>query len=268
MHPAKEIVYTPRIASGVSSMWKRTAIFLVALCASAALGQEFTATDIIRKAMDHYRGLTSYAELTMTIHRPDWERSMTMQAWTEGEKRTLVRVIEPKKDAGSGTLSVDGNMWTYAPNINRVIKIPSSMMSQSWMGSDFSNKDVSKDTVIIDQYDHTLLEQYEQDGHQVYVIQSIPHEEAAVVWGKEILRIRDDWVLLEQQFWDQEGVLVKTLKALEIAPMGGRNVATVMRMVNQDKPEEWTQLQTLEIVFDLDLPAGQFTLSNLRNPRE
>jgi outer membrane lipoprotein-sorting protein len=249
-------------------MWKTTAMFLLGFCANAVLAQDLTATDIIRKAMDHYRGLTSYSELTMTIHRPDWERTMTMQAWTEGEKRTLVRVIEPKKDAGNGTLSVDGNMWTYTPKINRVIKIPSSMMSQSWMGSDFSNKDVSKDTVIIDQYDHTLLQQYEQGGYQVYVVQSIPHEEAAVVWGKEILWIRDDWVLLEQQFWDQDGALVKTLKALEIAPMGGRNVATVMRMGNRDKPQDWTELRTAVVEFDLALPASQFTLSNLRNPRE
>ena len=175
------------------------------------MSQEITADDVIRKAMDNYRGLTSHGQMSMIIHRPDWQREMTMHAWTEGDKRTLVRVTEPAKDAGNGTLSVDGNMWTYTPKINRVIKVPSSMMSQNWMGSDFSNKDISKDTDIIDQYDHTLLEQYEQDGHQVYVIESIPHEEAAVVWGKEVLQIRDDWVMLEQQFWDQDDDLVKTL---------------------------------------------------------
>ena len=249
-------------------MWKSIVVWALGLWVFNTQAQELTAADIIRKAMDHYRGHTSYSQMTMTIHRPDWERSMTIRAWTEGEKHTLVRVIEPKKDAGNGTLSMDGNMWTYTPKINRVIKIPASMMSQSWMGSDFSNKDVSKDTVIIDQYDHTLLKQYQQDGHQVYVIQSIPHEEAAVVWGKEILSIRDDWVLLEQQFWDQDGALVKTLSALEVAPMGGRNVATVMRMSNEDKPGDWTELRTAEVEFDLPLPANQFTLSNLRNPRE
>lgn len=249
-------------------MLRPLVVCLLACWASSTLSQELTAAEIIRKAMDHYRGLTSYSEMTMIIHGPDWERSMTMRAWTKGEKRTLVRVIEPKKDAGNGTLSVDGNMWTYSPTINRVVKIPSSMMSQSWMGSDFSNKDVSKDTNIIDQYDHSLLEQYERDGHQVYVIQSIPHEEAAVVWGKEIVWVRDDWVLLEQQFWDQDDALVKSLKVLEIAPMGGRTVASVMRMSNEGKPDDWTELRTTLAQFDLELPANQFTLSNLRNPRE
>lgn len=206
--------------------------------------------------------------MTMVINRPEWQRSMTMRAWTEGDKQTLVRVTEPRKDAGNGTLSLDGNMWTYTPKINRVIKVPSSMMNQNWMGSDFSNKDISKNTDIIDQYDHTLLEQRQQDGHTVYVIESIPHEEAAVVWGKEVLVIRDDWIMLEQQFWDQDGELVKRLAASKIQEMSGRSVATVIRMSKANEADEWTELQTAEVEFDLDLPGNLFTLSSLRNPRQ
>ncbi len=249
-------------------MRKIAALVLGLMISVESAAEPLSARDIIRKAMDHYRGITSYSEMTMVIHRPDWERSMTMSGWSEGDKKTLVRVIEPKKDAGNGTLSVDGNMWTYTPKINRVIKVPSSMMSQNWMGSDFSNKDISKDTAIIEEYDHTLLETREQDGHQVWVVQSIPHEEAAVVWGREVLQIRDDWVPLEQQFWDQDGQLVKTLEAREIEPMGGRTVASVLRMSRRDTPEEWTEVRTATVEFDLELPANLFTLSNLRNPRQ
>ena len=249
-------------------MWRWMSMGMVLLQSLAATAADPTADDIIRRAVDHFRGETSYAELTMVIHRPDWQRQMTLRAWTEGDEHTLVRVTEPKKDAGNGTLSLEGNMWTYTPKINRVIKVPSSMMSQNWMGSDFSNKDVSKDTDIVDQYDHTLLDQREHEGHTVYVIQSIPHEEAAVVWGREVLHIRDDWVLLEQQFWDQDDELVKTLRALEIEEMDGRMVASVLRMAREETPEEWTELRTLSVDFDVDLPDSLFTLSNLRNPRQ
>ena len=193
---------------------------------------------------------------------------MTMRGWTEGDDNTLVRVLEPKKDAGNGTLMLDGNMWTYSPKINRVIKVPSSMMGQNWMGSDFSNKDVSKTTDIIDQYDHTLIAQREEGGRQIYTIQSVPHEDSAVVWGKEVLVIRDDWVLLEQQYWDQDGVLLKTMKASNIKLMSGRPVASVLRMSKTEKPGEWTELRTLEIEFDAQLQSNMFTLSNLRNPRQ
>ena len=247
----------------------RTLILSLFLLVSTGISaEELIARDLVEKAMDHWRGLTSYSVSTMTIHRPDWERSMTMKSWSEGDKLSLVRVTEPKKDTGNGTLLNDGNMWTYTPKINRVIKVPSSMMSQSWMGSDFSNKDIAKSTDIIDQYDHELTNTGESEGHTFYTITSIPHEDAAVVWGKEVLVVRDDFVLMEQQYWDQDGILVKKLEATEVKQMGGRSVASVIRMGDVESPDEWTKLSISEIEFDIELPAQMFTLSNLRNPRQ
>lgn len=243
------------------------AFIIVCLLPLQALSAEVTPRDLIQQAMDHWRGLSSYSEMTMTIHRPDWQRSMSMRSWTQGEKTSLVRVTKPTKDAGNGTLIKDNNMWSFSPKINRIIKIPSSMMNQSWMGSDFSNKDISKSTDIIDQYDHTLLETNEHDGHTIYVIESIPHEEAAVVWGKEVVTVRDDFILLEQQFWDQDGVLVKTMKTREIKNLGGRTVASIIRMGKIEKPDEWTEMSVQNIDFQPTLDDNVFTLSNLRNPR-
>ena len=222
---------------------------------------------LVQDAMEHWRGISSQSEMTMTIHRPEWKRSMTMRSWSKGDKLSLVRVIKPNKDAGNGTLLNDSNMWTYTPKINRIIKVPSSMMSQSWMGSDFSNKDISKSTDIIDQYDHELTAQEEIDGHTHYTITSTPHEDAAVVWGKEVLTIRDDYVMIEQQFWDQDDELVKSMQTLEISEMGGRAVARILRMAKTDTNDEWTQITTESIRFDVDMPESTFTLSNLRYPR-
>jgi outer membrane lipoprotein-sorting protein len=204
----------------------------------------------------------------MTIHRSDWERSFSMQAWTEGDKLSLVRVTEPKRDAGNGTLVKDQNMWTFSPKINRILKVPSSMMNQSWMGSDFSNKDISKSTDIIDQYDHRLLKSENLDDHVVYTIESIPHEEAAVVWGKEIVSVRDDFVMLRQEFWDQDDILVKKMEATEIAIMDDRTIASRMRMQKLETPDEWTEMVVDDIDFDVKMADNLFTLSNLRNPRQ
>ena len=251
-------------------MSRKTALILtIAFIASAAppVGAQ-DAAEIVRATIDNWRGKSSYGEMTMTIHRPSWERTMSMRAWTEGSKKSLVRITAPKKGAGNGTLMVDNNMWSYAPKVNRVIKVPSSMMGQSWMGSDFSNKDVSRADDIVDQYDHTLLAKEEHEGHTVFVIQSIPHEEAAVVWGKEILRVRDDDVLVSQEFYDQEGVLVKTLHSLEIGQMGGRTIALRQRMAKEDTDDEWTEFHIDSIDFDVDISGNVFTRSNLQNPRE
>lgn len=243
------------------------ALFLFALPAFAA-DEERDATQIVRDAIDHWRGLTSYTEMTMVIHRPDWERSMTMRAWTKGQDQSLVRVIEPKKDRGNGTLTDENNMWTFSPKVNRVIKVPSSMMGQSWMGSDFSNKDIARADDIIDQYDHSILEREEIDGITVYKIESIPHEDAAVVWGREVLKIREDHVVLEHAFFDQDGELVKKLVSMEVDEMGGRTIAKRQRMVKTEDPDEWTEISVEDVEYEIDLKDSLFTLSNLRNPRE
>ena len=224
--------------------------------------------ELIRAAMEHWRGLSSYSEMTMTVHRSDWQRSFSMRAWTRGDKLSLVRVTAPKRDAGNGTLVKDRSMWTFSPKINRVLKLPSALMNQSWMGSDFSNKDISKSTDIIDQYDHRLLGSEVIDGRRRYTIESIPHEDAAIVWGKEIVVIRDDFVLLRQEFWDQDGVLVKHMDALDIARMGGREIASRMRMHKAESEDEWTEMRVDSVDFDVELAAELFTLSNLRNPRQ
>ena len=244
-----------------------TALLLMATTSFAAADEERDATQIVRDAVNHWRGLSSYTEMTMVIHRPDWERSMTMQAWTKGDEQSLVRVMEPKKDRGNGTLTDENSMWTFSPKINRVIKVPSSMMGQSWMGSDFSNKDIARADDIIDQYDHTIVSVETIDDMPVYTIKSIPHEDAAVVWGSEVLTIRDDHVVLEHAFYDQDGELVKSLKSLEIGEMGGRTIAMRQRMTKTDEPDEWTEIAVNTVEYELDLKDSLFTLSNLRNPR-
>jgi outer membrane lipoprotein-sorting protein len=241
--------------------------FLLLSLVAMADTDDRSATDIVRDALDHWRGLTSHGEMTMIIHRPDWERSMSMESWSEGEKLSLVRVTAPQKDRGNGTLIDDNKMWTFSPKVNRVIKVPSSMMNQSWMGSDFSNKDISRTDDIVLQYDHTLLSETEEDGLAVYEIQSIPHEDAAVVWGREVLKIRKDNVMLEQRFYDQDDILVKTLRTLEVAEMGGRAVAARQRMEKEDSPDEWTEIRMDSVEFDIEVGDNVFTLSNLRNPR-
>ncbi len=247
------------------------AFLLFYLLAFSALTQANQSPDpkaLIRAAMEHWRGVTSYSVMTMTVHRSDWQRKMSMQAWTKGDKTSLVRVTEPKRDAGNGTLIKDRNMWSFSPKINRIIKVPSSMMNQSWMGSDFSNRDISKSTDVIDQYEHQLIYSEEKEGHFYYTIESIPHDDAAVVWGKEVFTIRDDFVMTRQQFWDQDSILVKEMNALDITLMGGRTIASRMRMNKIESPDEWTEMIIDAVDFDIDLAESLFSLSNLRNPRQ
>lgn len=223
---------------------------------------------LIKAAIDYWRDTSSYSVAEMTIHRPDWERQMTIRVWTRGAKQSLVRVIAPPKDVGNATLLVSNEMWTFNPKINRVLKIPSSMMNQSWMGSDFSNNDLAKADDLIDQYNHRLLRTETQNGHKLYVIESRPKEFAPVVWGREVETVRDDYILIEHAFYDQAGELIKKLTTQDIRLMGGKMIATRQRMERIDKRGEWTEVATKEARFGIDISPGFFTQSNLRNPRE
>jgi len=225
------------------------------------------AAQLIKKTIDYWRSQSSYTEVEMTVHRPDWERKMSMRGWTRGDKDSLIIFTSPKKDAGNATLKLDKSMWIFTPKLNQVIKLPASMMSQSWMGSDFSYNDLAKSDQIIDQYEHRIIHTENKNRHIIYTIESIPKVDAPVVWGKEVLRIRDDFILLEENFYDQDMKLVKQMITSRIGLLGKRMFPLVMRMIRSEKKDHWTELHNTRGYFNIPLPGYLFTLANLRNPR-
>lgn len=242
-------------------------IFLAQIVINQPVIAQPDARSIIKSSIDYYRDVSSYSVAEMTIHRPDWERTMKMKVWTEGVDKSLVRIIAPKKDLGNGTLVLGDDMWSYTPKINRVIKLPSSMAHQGWMGSDFSNNDVAKADELVNEFTHTLIDTLTHEGLKLYIIESIPHEDAPVVWGKEITKVREDFLLIEQEFYDQDNQLIKKLTSSDIKLMDGKLTVSTQRMQKVDKSDEWTEFRLLEANYAVKIPKNLFTLSNLRNPR-
>ncbi len=226
-----------------------------------------TASDLIAAMIDLTRGRTSYAELSMVIHRPDWERSSSLVAWTKGREDALMRFTAPAKDAGNATLKLGEKMWTFTPKLNRVIRLPFSMMSQGWAGSDFSYSDLSRTDQLLHDYELKLVGTELRDGHQVYTIDAIPHDDAPVVWGKEQIVLRDDHVLLGQIYFDQALKPLKRLDALEIKELGGRTFATRMRMVPLDETDHWTEIAYDKATFDVSVDDGLFSVFALQSGR-
>ena len=225
------------------------------------------ATTLVKNAMDYWRSKTSYTEVSMIVHRPDWQRTMSMRSWTRGTDDALIIFTSPAADAGNSTLKLDQTMWMFTPKLNQVIKLPASMMAQSWMGSDFSYNDLSRSDQIVNHYTHKLINTEHIENHIVYTIESTPNEDAPIVWGKEEIKIRDDFIMLEEKFYDQDMQLIKHMVTTQIGPLDGREFPLVMRMRNIEKPNHWTEIQNNSARFDIDLPNTLFTLSNLRNPR-
>jgi len=226
------------------------------------------ANQIVKDSVEYWRDSSSYIEADMTIHRPTWQRASSLKTWTKGNKKTLVRFTAPAKDAGNASLTLEEDIWSFSPKVNRVIKIPPSMMTQSWMGSDFSYDDLSKSDNIIDEYTHKLLEEKTIDGAKVFIIESVPKPDAAIVWGKEVLFIREDHILLERDFYDQDGKLIKRMLGADIKIQGGKLYASKIRMENLESKDEWTEVSHREVKFGIVVSDNVFTQANLSNPRE
>ncbi len=222
---------------------------------------------LVEAAFNSLRDKASVYLVEMTVHRPGWQRIVTIKAWTLGEKESLFTIIAPPKDNGNGTLKKGREMWMYNPKINRVIKLPPSMMSQSWMGSDFSNNDLAKSDNLINEYTHTVTGTETHEDKTVYIIESIPKPKAPEVWGMQRLKIREDNIFLEQAFYDEDLKLVKTLKFLEIQIMDGKLYPKKWIMQKADDKDQYTIVDHKMITFKESLPAGFFTLSNLKSPR-
>jgi len=237
---------------------------LISLTVFKQAGWAQDAQSIVQDSFDYFRGEASIATVQMTIHRPTWERHMEIKAWTKGQTESLFTITAPAKDYGNGTLKKGREMWIYNPKINRIIKVPPSMMSQSWMGSDFSNNDLAKSDSILTDYEHRLVGIETHDGKAVYVIESTPKPQAPVVWGMQILKIRQDHIWLVQEFFDEDLKSVKVLETLDIQMLGGKLFPKVWRIRKFDTPDHYTRLTYLSLEFRSNLAESIFTLSSLR----
>ncbi len=227
-----------------------------------------TALEIIKESDAKARGITSQGEIKMTIVRPTWTREMTMKSWSKGDDYSLILVTGPARDKGSAFLKREKEMWNWQPTIDRVIKMPPSMMSQSWMGSDFTNDDLVKQSSIVVDYNHKLLGKEEIEGYECYKIELIPHEDAAVVWGKIMIWISSqEYMQLKTEFYDEDDYLVNTILGKEVKEMGGKLLPTRMEVIPADEEGNKTIIEQLTLTFDEPIKDAFFSIQSLKRAR-
>ncbi|EGQ9296021.1 outer membrane lipoprotein-sorting protein [Vibrio parahaemolyticus] len=228
-----------------------------------------SAFDIVQKSDQAMRGKSSYSEATMEIVRPDWTRSMTMKSWTKGTELSLVLVTAPAKDKGSASLKRHREMWNWVPSIERVIKIAPSMLSQSWMGSDFTNDDLINQSSIVVDYQHALLGNDSFEGDKVWVIEATAKPDAPVVWNKVTLWISQSTYLQRKvEFYDEFDERVNVLTTYDVKELGGRKIATRMEMKPVDKPGNKTIFTTHQAQFDFDINDDFFSQQQMKSLRD
>ncbi|MGF1719062.1 outer membrane lipoprotein-sorting protein [Vibrio kyushuensis] len=226
-------------------------------------------TQIVEESDKAMRGDSSYTESTMEIIRPDWRRSMSMKNWTKGTDLSMVLVTAPAKDKGSASLKRHREMWNWVPAIERVIKIAPSMLSQSWMGSDFTNDDLINQSSIVVDYEHEYVKEEVFDKDPVWVIDAIAKPDAPVVWSKVRLWISKETNLQRKvEFYDEFEELVNVMQTFDIKEMGGRVLPAVMEMIPVDKDGHKTVMTTHQAQFDFEIGDDFFSLSQMKSLRE
>lgn len=238
-------------------------LFLVVNSASAQ-----NATEIIKKANDKMQGESNQAEMVMKIVRPDWSREITMKSWTKGTDYSLVLITAPARDEGTAFLKREKELWNWQPTIDRVIKMPPSMMMQSWMGSDFTNDDLVRQSSVVEDYTHEVVKDTVIDERETWKIELTPKENAPVVWGRiEAYIDKKDYLQLMFNYYDEEGYLINTMKMSEIREMGGRIIPTVTEMIPTENPEQKTVIVYKDLQFNVPIEDSFFSIQRMKRVR-
>lgn len=248
-----------------------TGLFLatVALLACPALAVGASSVERARRILaeidDLWRSDASAATVSMRVVTANYSRLVTMESWTLGKDRSLVRILTPLKENGTATLKSGAAIYTYLPKTDRTIRLTSSMMSGSWMGSHFTNDDLVKESRLADDYDPEISFEGVRDGRRIIEFVLTPRPEAVVVWGRIVTTVlADGYLPLLSRYYDEDGQLARTLNFSEIREMGGRRLPAVMRVVPADKPSEYTELIYEKIAFGLPLTEAFFSLQEIR----
>lgn len=233
----------------------------LAVNASAA---EPTIEELLLATDDVQRGGSSHAMMRMEVKTRRYERSMRMEVWSLGTERSLVKILEPVKDAGITTLKVGENLWNYLPKVDRTMKVPSGMMSGSWMGSHFSNDDLVRDSRLSDDFS-CGFEAKPSEASPDFVIACVPGEQAAVVWGKLVVTVSGDRIPKSIVYFDEDGERVRTMTYSEVREVNGRMTPMRMELVPHDKEGEYTRMTFEELEIDVPLEESLFSLQALRD---
>lgn len=245
----------------------KSAFWLVLSLLSSFLSAQ-DASEIIKKVDQKMRGNSSSSNMTMKIIRPDWSREISMKGWSLGTDFSLILITAPARDQGTAFLKRDKELWNWQPTIGRVVKLPPSMMTQSWMGSDFTNDDLVKESSIVNDYDHFIRGDTTITKRDAWKIELIPREGAPVVWGRILIYVsKADYIELLVKYYDEDDFLINTMILSDIREMGGRVIPTQMDMIPAENPEHRTVILYNDIQFDIGIDEDFFSIQKMKRIR-
>ncbi len=218
---------------------------------------------IIKKLEKNLRGDYMYSTMSMIVTSKRGKRTVKIESWSEGNDKSFIKILYPKKDKGITFLKIDNQMWQYIPKIERTIKIPPSMMLQSWMGSDFTNDDMVKESSLEEDYSASILSKKGDSA----TLELIPKPNAAVVWGKIVIDVDlANAVPLKEIFYDDMMQKVRVMTFSRIEQHGSHKIPMVMELqpLDPDKKKNRTKVILEKVNFDTKIDPSYFTKQALK----
>ena len=236
------------------------------LTISYAFAQEPSAQEIVKRSDDLMRGDTQEGVFIMTVITPTWERTLKLYCISKGRDRMFIRITSPAKEKGIATLRVANEMWNYLPQVERTIKIPPSMMLQPWMGSDFANDDLVKESSVVNDYTHAIIAEEKVEGEDIYIIELTPKPSAGIVWDKRIMRVnKKNFIPVRDEFYGKDNKLIKTLYYTEVKKISDRFIPTRWEMVSNIKSGRRTIIEVDDkVAYNKQIDDSIFSVQNLK----
>ncbi|MDZ7633012.1 MAG: outer membrane lipoprotein-sorting protein [Bacteroidales bacterium] len=245
------------------------ALLILTAVVSPATAQQQTAKEIITRADEKFNGeMSGYSVMSMTIIRPTWQRTVEFKSWSLEDDYALTLITAPAREKGQTFLKRGSEMWSWNPAISRLIKLPPSMMSQGWMGSDYTNDDILRESSVVEDYTHSLEGEEEIDGRQCHKIKLMAKEDADVLWGHQIWWVdKKEFIIMKAELFDEDGYLVRTERGTDLKTMDGRFIPSTIELIPSEEEGHKTVLKILEVKFNIKLEESFFSQQNMKSIR-
>jgi len=267
MTAASAHCYLPQGLMGMrqSLLMRGSLLLLMLMLVNPACAAEPSGSEIVDRVEKLLWGKTLQGEFEMQVKTKTWQRTLQLRVWMDKPDRSFIRILSPAKEAGIGSLRIKSEMWNYLPSVERTIKIPPSMMLQPWMGSDFTNDDLVKESSIVDDYTQKVIGTAEVNGSMVWQVEAIPKPEAAVVWGRIVYWVqRDTYLPVKEEFYSERGELIRVMTFSDVKTLGGRTIPTRWEMRPVKKPDNVTTVILKQVSYDQPMDDDVFAQRNLQ----
>ncbi len=237
-------------------------LFVILILFSTTKAQ--TAKELIEQAENSIKGKTAHGIVEMVVKTPDFTREIKMESWWVGNEKALILIKSPRKEEGNKTLKIGNEMWNYLKNTETTIKVPPSMMLQSWNGSDFTNDDLVRESNLAQDYTMKIVGEEKVNENLCWKIELIPKPTAPVVWGKLFYFIRKADILpAKVEYYDEKDKLIRTMELTEIKSFGSRKIPSEWIMKSETKEGRSTKIKLIEMEFDIEISSNKFSFSEL-----